>query len=265
MPTIRTLADQPNRAMAGLSMGGMQTRVITLANLDKFSHIGIFSGGSIAPSDISDLDAFKQKVKVLFVSYGSRELGGNRGGGRGGFGGDPKENTEALKAAGVNSYFYVSPDTGHEWQSWRRSLYQFAPLLFQERLESVTFPLPAPVNMAAALVDGRNRAGSTQGSRRRYLRHLEIRFRFPDRPPALHLHLETGRREAERECQLGDRRPEARCRTEGRQGGAGTISFVEILSFQGNEIPSPTPENSQPTAMKSTSHARSVSSPGRKS
>ena len=46
----RTLADQPHRAMAGLSMGGMQTRSITLANLDKFSHIGIFSGGSIGPS-----------------------------------------------------------------------------------------------------------------------------------------------------------------------------------------------------------------------
>ena len=49
-----------------------------------------------------------------------------------GFGGDPKANTEALKAAGVNTYFYVSPDTAHEWQSWRRSLHQFAPLLFQD-------------------------------------------------------------------------------------------------------------------------------------
>ena len=135
----RTLSDQPNRAMAGLSMGGMQTRQITLANLDKFSHIGIFSGGSIALTNITDLAAFKEKVKVLFVSYGSRELGGNRGGGRGGFGGDPKANTEALKAAGINSYFYVSPDTAHEWQSWRRSLYQFAPLLFQDH----------PVQMAA--------------------------------------------------------------------------------------------------------------------
>ena len=138
--SYRTIADQPHRAMAGLSMGGMQTRTITLANLDKFSHIGIFSGGSIAPADLTDLAAFKQKVKVVFVSYGSRELGGNRGGGRGGFGGDPKANTEALKAAGINSYFYVSPDTAHEWQSWRRSLYQFAPLLFQDR----------PVQMAAA-------------------------------------------------------------------------------------------------------------------
>ena len=43
----RTLADQPHRAMAGLSMGGMQTKSITLANLDKFSHIGLFSGGTI--------------------------------------------------------------------------------------------------------------------------------------------------------------------------------------------------------------------------
>jgi hypothetical protein len=71
--------------------------------------------------------AFKQKVKLVFVSYGSRELGGNR---RGGFGGDPKANAEALKQAGINCVFYVSPNTAHEWQSWRRSLHEFAPLLF---------------------------------------------------------------------------------------------------------------------------------------
>jgi enterochelin esterase-like enzyme len=128
----RTIADQPHRAMAGLSMGGMQTRTITLAHLDTFSHIGIFSGGSIAPSSIPDMAAFKQKVKVVFVSYGSREVDpANRKGGPGGFGGDPKANADALKEAGINSHYYVSPQTGHEWQSWRRSLYQFAPLLFQ--------------------------------------------------------------------------------------------------------------------------------------
>lgn len=128
---FRTLADQPHRAMAGLSMGGMQTRQITLANLDKFSHIGIFSGGSIAVTNITDMAAFKEKVKLVFVGYGSRELA-NRGGGRGGFGGDPKVNTEALKDAGINTVFYVSPDTAHEWQTWRRCLYQFAPLAFKE-------------------------------------------------------------------------------------------------------------------------------------
>ncbi len=132
--SYRTMADQPHRAMAGLSMGGMQTRTITLANLEKFSHIGVFSGGSIALTNITDLAAFKQKVKLVFVSYGSREVDPNRRSatGRGPFGGDPQVNTEALKQAGVNSHYYVSPETAHEWQSWRRSLYQFAPLLFQD-------------------------------------------------------------------------------------------------------------------------------------
>lgn len=119
--TFRTLADQPNRAMAGLSMGGMQTRSIAVPNLDKFSHLGIFSGGSIAPADIQDMANFKQKVKVVFISYGSREGGATQA----------KTNTDALKEAGVNSHFYISQDTAHEWQSWRRSLHQFAPLLFQ--------------------------------------------------------------------------------------------------------------------------------------
>jgi enterochelin esterase-like enzyme len=120
--TYRTLADQPHRAMAGLSMGGMQTRTITLANLDKFSGIGIFSGGSIAPTDISDTAAFKQKVKVVFCSFGGRERGAAAA----------KENADALKQAGINSHYYESPNTGHEWQSWRRSLHQFAQFLFQD-------------------------------------------------------------------------------------------------------------------------------------
>jgi enterochelin esterase-like enzyme len=132
---FRTLADQPHRAMAGLSMGGMQTRQITLKNLDKFSHIGIFSGGSISMADVNDTPGFKEKVKLVFVSYGSRELGNHRGGG---FGGDPKANAEALKQAGINTVFYVSPNTAHEWQSWRRSLHEFAPLLFKEGLGEST-------------------------------------------------------------------------------------------------------------------------------
>jgi enterochelin esterase-like enzyme len=123
---FRTIADQPHRAMAGLSMGGMQTRAITLAHPGTFSHIGVFSGGSIAVTNITDLAEFKEKVKLVFVSYGSRELGA------GGRAGDPKANVAALKAAGINSVFYESPDTAHEWQSWRRSLHEFAPLLFKD-------------------------------------------------------------------------------------------------------------------------------------
>ena len=118
---FRTLADQPHRAMAGLSMGGMQARAIAPTHLDVFSHIGIFSGGSIATNDISDLSAFKQKVKLVFVSYGSRENGAAG-----------RANVAELKAAGINSVFYESPNTAHEWQTWRRSLHEFAPLLFKD-------------------------------------------------------------------------------------------------------------------------------------
>jgi enterochelin esterase-like enzyme len=123
---FRTLADQPHRAMAGLSMGGMETKLITLRNLDTFSHIGLFSGGSISPEDIADMAAFKERNQLVFVSYGSKEVSGDRPR----RGGDPKAQTEALRAAGINSHYYVSPETAHEWQTWRRSLREFAPLLF---------------------------------------------------------------------------------------------------------------------------------------
>jgi enterochelin esterase-like enzyme len=119
----RTLADQPNRAMAGLSMGGAQTRQITLANLDKFSHIGMFSGGGITATDpsLADADAFKKKVKLVFVSYGGKEKTETA-----------RANHAALERLGVRSVYYESPGTAHEWQTWRRSLYQFAPLLFRD-------------------------------------------------------------------------------------------------------------------------------------
>lgn len=123
---FRTLADASHRAMAGLSMGGMQTRSIAPAHLDTFSHIGVFSGGSIAVTNIADLARFKKKVKLVFISYGSKELGPNTRGG------DPKANVAALKEAGIRSVFHESPGTGHEWLTWRRSLHEFAPLLFRD-------------------------------------------------------------------------------------------------------------------------------------
>jgi enterochelin esterase family protein len=123
----RVAGDQQHRAMAGLSMGGMQTRIITLANPDIFSNVGMFSGGSVSMEDVNNSPDFKKNTKLLFISYGSRELESPRRG----FGGDPKVNTEALKDAGINTRFYVSPETAHEWHSWRRSLYQFAQLIFK--------------------------------------------------------------------------------------------------------------------------------------
>jgi enterochelin esterase family protein len=118
---FRTIANQPHRAMAGLSMGGMQTHQITMAHLDKFSHIGLFSGGSIATTEITNMVAFKKQVKVVFFSFGSLEPGAP----------SAKAAAAALKQDGVNAYYFESPGTAHEWQTWRRSLYNFAPLLFQ--------------------------------------------------------------------------------------------------------------------------------------
>lgn len=138
---FRTLPDQPNRAMAGLSMGGMQTRSIALANLDKFSHIGIFSGGHIAPSDIPDMEAFKQRVKLVFVSYGGRENGAAG-----------KTSVQQLQQAGVPSVYYESAQTAHEWQSWRRSLHEFAPLLFQEKIVVPAMPASTPAASATPVV-----------------------------------------------------------------------------------------------------------------
>ena len=118
---FRTLSDQPNRGMAGLSMGGAQTKAITLKNLDKFSHIGLFSGGTITTNDVSSTPGFREKVKVVFASCGSRE---NASGIR--------SNHEALNSIGLKNTAYVSPDTAHEFLTWRRSLREFAPLLFQD-------------------------------------------------------------------------------------------------------------------------------------
>ena len=115
---FRTEPDQAHRAMSGLSMGAMCTKSVTLAHLDMFSYIGLFSGGTIAPAEISD----KAKVKLVFMSYGSRERGSD----------GVKAAADGLNQAGIRSVSYVSPLTAHEWQSWRRSLREFALLLFKD-------------------------------------------------------------------------------------------------------------------------------------
>ena len=124
----RTLTDKKNRAMAGLSMGGMQTKAITLANPDIFSYVGIFSGGTISVEESKNAAGFRESNKLVFITFGSSELENRNPN----FGGDPKVVTEELKKSGLNAHFYVSPKTAHEWQTWRRSFYQFAPLLFND-------------------------------------------------------------------------------------------------------------------------------------
>jgi enterochelin esterase-like enzyme len=129
---FRTLADRDHRAMAGLSMGGFETKLITARNPDVFSHIGLFSGGTFSPEDVESTPGFRDKVKLAFVSFGSKELEGRRMAPPGGQPFDPRANAAAIKAAGVNCVFYVSPGTAHEFLSWRRSLREFGPLLFRD-------------------------------------------------------------------------------------------------------------------------------------
>lgn len=210
---FRTLADQPNRAMAGLSMGGMETKTITLKHLDTFSHIGLFSGGSISPKDIPDLDAFKQKNKLVFVSYGSRELG------NGGRGGDPKASTEELRQTGVNGVFYVSPDTAHEWQSWRRSLHGFAPLVFQTSAAKTAASAPAAAAAPAGLTGDWKTEFDSQVGPQKYTYH------FKQDGQKL-----TGKADAE----MRDQKREVKL-LEGKVDGD-KVSFVEMLKFQDNEI-----------------------------
>jgi enterochelin esterase-like enzyme len=130
---FRTLTDQRHRAMAGLSMGGFETKLIAPANLDKFAYIGLLSGGSFSLDDVTKTPGFKDKVRLVFVSFGSRELeGGLMRGPPGVPRADPRKNAEELKRAGFPSVFYVSPKTGHEFLTWRRSLREMAPLLFRD-------------------------------------------------------------------------------------------------------------------------------------
>ncbi|RKD13289.1 esterase [Pelobium manganitolerans] len=113
---FRTLANQANRAMAGLSMGGMETHTITLNKPEVFSYYALLSGGTYNPAEIKD----KSKVKLIFLSCGSKE--------------NPervKSATEELKKAGINAVSYVSEDTAHEFLTWRRSLRELAPKLFR--------------------------------------------------------------------------------------------------------------------------------------
>jgi enterochelin esterase-like enzyme len=135
--TFRTIATRDQRAMAGLSMGGMQTFQVTLNHLDLFSHIGGFSGaaGPLALGDqkldpktayngvFADPAAFAKKVRLLWLGVGTEEPERMRGGIR--------TLHASLTEANIAHVYYESPGTDHEWQTWRRDLNDFAPRLFR--------------------------------------------------------------------------------------------------------------------------------------
>ena len=135
--TYRTIPDREQRAMAGLSMGGMQSFQITLNHLDTFASIGGFSGagggfggGTFDPKTahngvMADPDAFNKKVRLVWLGIGTAEQKRMYDGVKG--------YHEALEKAGIKHVYYESPGTAHEWLTWRRCLREFAPLLFAAR------------------------------------------------------------------------------------------------------------------------------------
>ena len=127
----RTVANRDHRAMAGLSMGGMQTLQIAPNHLDTFSYIGSFSGPPLGGFDpatsyngaFKAADAFNGKVHLLWLGAGTGEER---------FAAAIKSMHTKLDAAGLKHVVFESPGTAHEWQTWRRSLHDFARRLFRD-------------------------------------------------------------------------------------------------------------------------------------
>ncbi len=127
--TYRTQPGRASRAMAGLSMGGMQSFQSALANLDKFAYLGGFSGSSGGRGGFdaktahkgvfADAAAFNKQMKVLFLGIGTAEGPGT------------KNFSEQLTKAGIRNIYYESNGTAHEWLTWRRCLNDFVPRLFR--------------------------------------------------------------------------------------------------------------------------------------
>ncbi len=133
IPTIdasyRTLADRDNRAMAGLSMGGGQTLQITSKNLGTFAWIGSFSAPlrnfdlkTSMNGVLTDPPTFNKKVRLFWIGSGTGETAIHEA---------ASQLDKSLEAAGIKHVSFVSSGTSHEWQTWRRSLNDFAPRLFR--------------------------------------------------------------------------------------------------------------------------------------
>lgn len=134
---FRTMPERKHRAIAGLSMGANQTMRIIMNNLDKFSNYGGFSGTSNYPSaNEIDVETFldgkfndgkkvNEQIDVLWLGLGTKEpepFPGSIGAFR-----------KMLDKQGIEHTYYESQGTAHEWQTWRRSLYQYAQLLFKNK------------------------------------------------------------------------------------------------------------------------------------
>ncbi len=128
----RVKTESKNRALAGLSMGGIQTLYVGINNSDLFSYLGVFSSGWIMPmqKDIADaqyeftknnLSRIKSNLKLLWIAMGGKE--------------DIAYNNCQIMLAKFDElnikYTYSEYPGGHTWPVWRNNLFNFAQLLFR--------------------------------------------------------------------------------------------------------------------------------------
>lgn len=128
----RAKADAQYRALAGLSMGGLQTLYTGGYNTDMFAYLGAFSSGWFAQGQekITDpyyqyfeenRDRINEKLNLFWISEGGEEdIAYNNG----------HKMMEKFDEIGIDYKYFESPG-GHTWPVWRHDLYHFAPLLFK--------------------------------------------------------------------------------------------------------------------------------------
>lgn len=133
---FRTIANRENRAIAGLSMGANQTMRIMMNHLDIFSYYGGFSGTSNYPSaepidvdtflegKFKDANSLNNKIKLFWLGLGTKEPVP--------FPGSVGAFKTMLDKQGIKYVYYESPETAHEWLTWRRCLNQFTSKIFKK-------------------------------------------------------------------------------------------------------------------------------------
>ena len=127
----RVHTDQANRAMAGLSMGGMETLETTLNNPEMFSYVWVLSA-SFAPGNKEVYEYERVRLKKEAVRYNKnfKQLVFTQGGPSDIAYNNCKETLKLFDEAGIR-YEYHEVTGGHSWEAWRQNLHALAQRLFK--------------------------------------------------------------------------------------------------------------------------------------
>ena len=110
-----------NTAVAGLSMGGRQSCMLSIHYPKKFGYVGLFSGVAPVEGNEAALDAvFAAKPKLYWIGCGVSD----------GIIVNSRKLKEYCDGKGYQAELYESPG-GHIWRNWRVYLTVFAQKLFK--------------------------------------------------------------------------------------------------------------------------------------